>query len=45
MLKNDYLAAKIGVDTAENELFQAEEGGRMDEAGLASGGGDLARPG
>ena len=23
MLKNDYLVAKIGVDTAENELFQA----------------------
>ena len=22
MLKNDYLMAKIGVDTAENELFQ-----------------------
>ena len=24
MLKNDYLVAKIGVDTAENELFQVE---------------------
>ena len=22
MLKNDYLVAKIGVDTAENELFK-----------------------
>jgi hypothetical protein len=22
MLQNDYLVAKIGVDTAENELFQ-----------------------
>ena len=36
MLKNDYLVAKIGVDTAENELFQVVGTG---SAGEAPGGG------
>ena len=32
MLKNDYLVAKIGVDTAENELWAAQDGDLLGES-------------
>ena len=39
MLKNDNLIAKIGVDTAENELFQVV--GKSDVSCIAAGDGDV----